>query len=1686
MTIRQQYVYQSLTTLFMFNSCPGDYVRNDLSVGLVTLLQDTVMFGGGSIRAICAALKLAWGSDELQDSMIRAINLVHLAGNASSIDASAIMSLLHDVVTSAMEEPALPYLSLTVGFMNVLLLPSSSFCVSEYIKPWMKHIVSLIAELERIHLPKTRSSLRECASRSEEAQHLKTVYERESISIFNSRMLPSSIENSMNVLMHLWNRPIEARNWLDMTKLSLGTRASNLGSFRAVERQSLSETSRLVSKSHEDILNIVLSFMYHGDENVQAAALDALKELAVHIPAAVSFKALPIVVHRIHRLSCGLPRTTSLDTCVKSHESDSNIILHYLNVLSKLAHYDKAVPFILRALQPLLIQSAPVLLQGVAVRILAGIWIETGRGYPHLRTSLLSYQNLFEKSQNEHACHGAATGNLSSLPLRLAVASSVHDVCTKDAMRSAELIPVLYAALQDHEPQVHAAVLHALADMCEQDALDFFGCWHVVRQLYPTMPEHSLSAVAWVRLLGAAQLDAEVFPEVTGNIVDALWIAATSQVAAIRGQAYKSLASFDLAILGEIGALGPLWEYPALLEQEVNGQEMTYDDSCIKNCESLISHVLQYDAELHRTRAKTRAGEHLKVETTSPVRYQSKGRMMLWSAKLQEGHQSLSTIYHKLIFSLPKIFLQSSRSTCSASGFAVLVPDLNPAAVLYLWEPVSKKGRTADEMMKSYEDVFKAICSMPLTLEGSRAMLPLHGPSIEEELSAWSCFVSRWLVAVEHAIDANRQSNRGKEGDVEAMGEAVQMVASRLFSEFRTFDVHKSPKAAYAIVALVYHCIKQRINVSEIVETYSTMLLELIEGLIDGQNHQNGEGHQQVPDVVRGCSCVALGYMFSAMRKYLGHKASELALELLLRGLRSTEDARYLAERSNPMLQIGCAIGGGFACHQLGTRHGEGDKACIGWIIEILSVLIHLSDAFTQDNRSAKVTKLLMSAGIRMGDVKSSTRKPVEHAIPRDHVDVRQAALSSLSNSIPSLLLLDQGSELLSALSRFVMQMVEDDFAVETNAELLAAIVNEAYSNDSISSLEVAEITAKLRALLLSSEGRIRAFSAVAIGKIIPVIGEQGFPFGLFLHSVDPSLACSDFLGFLQNSSDASSSLLKRGILRGIEGLVSRYPSSASDAIPIKRLLEVLQPLALKDKDAQVQRISGWILARMSYQARFFPQVQRQEGLKGEYNASGSQQNVVGASLSLWHVDSAIRYVVDVLAMMQWPDDDDSAEESESQQQTLGEVREVRKKLTSLQAGTLLRSLSSVAELPALNWTALLRQLMRYFPGNEDVQRGCIRLVLSHAQDGEVYQLRAFVEDIIFRSDRFESLKMSAKLDALKGFAKLLCLLPAGDRSMFLDRMCTWIILMMRKQEKHRLSLKARSLNGEASSLELESHMVAALVRGLSELARGNEALSDVARKSIFLKIMPCLQSPPTEVIGIRTVEKSRNQFSKQMECSPWIEILMCALSLNHGVVQTWIQDAESFRTSPLHWTWLTTALLSNGAKFDLSVLHQCRSAFMSGDVFSDPAMEDIATLMISRAFASPNPAIPAYSKQQWIFDLAKASEKCSNPRGSSRLVIACTVGLSICDPQADIAMPARLMNYGTALTMLPSSLLTLASESKPLCCDFIKALIHLLSVDFPIEHHERELRRHALKRCAVSLKQIMGNTWLEVFMNKI
>ena len=1633
---------------------------------LMSLLNDASCFGGDSIQTICYALKCCL--DGLTDSFLIKVvpALAAVLGSTGPNDSIAVISLLYDIIENILDEMD-DILPAYLVFTNIRILPEIAFCVSETLKLPLRQVASkLCLVLDKCFL----------------GQDERFPGEKDGNYRLETNLTCSFHDFYQNILLMLWRDPDKAQQWL----LSLIDYSENAGvAFPLEEAVSRVASRKEIDDHQNNLMYIVLSLAYHCNHFVQTASLQAFKAISIQSPV-TAISGLPIVLHRIQELSCDGQRW---------HDKSlrDKILLELMYDLALFARNASGVPFVIRSLQPLLSESSPIVLQSMALRIIANIWTDTGHGYHALRSALLSYSNAFHPSDNSMDSKSlmtpeclASSKYCKHFPLRISVAATLHDICTTDAGRASEFIGMIYLALKDFEPRVHSIALHTIAELCEQDALDFYASWHVIRKTFPTIPTDSASAVAWLRLLATSHLDSQAHPEICSKVLDAIWYATLSEDPLIRMQAYGSLTNFDFNVLEKMDLLGPLWEYADLLSREgkIEGQNET---ACRIACEKLVMKIFVYEYSSKASRPLSSAAHDVKLascEVTSAGRIRERTKVLSWSSAFKEGNVNMGKLTHKLVYSIPKLLLENTSWDMSTSKFITIIPDLCPASVLYLWDPPMSDIKAAARS-GGFQHVFEAITNLPVSIEGSIKMTLLNGPSIESELRAWSFFLDRWIATIQADIcDADPS-----EIEMKAMERAAEAVLPCLSSEFESFDLNRSCKAAFAIAALVEYCEKQHVDMGNIVRTSYELLIKFVEGCVYAKDQNPKNRTCQAAEVIQGAAAIGLGYMFSAVRKYIGMLAARRVIEILIGELRCGSFTTVNSfEVPSVSLQIGCAVGVGFACKQLAFMHEtfEGGRELISTVIQ---ELMNVSNVFHFCKKEVALMQKLTESGIVFSEPLDS------NAV---HFEVREAATNGLSTCIHSFEALEQGHEIYSLLATSLLQQIEDGDSSRSIALLLSNVAIAGYRSGCISDKDLSIIIFHLKDNLSKSQGKQIAIISETLGRIVADASKQGFPFCSFSCSATPKECVDLFIEILPMvHSLQSCNTAKKGILRGLAAFIIDLKSFEPNILT-KDVLQVLKRFATGSQDKDIQNAASWLLSDVCCQARIMAQV----GIEGDATLYGMNSRHVS-----WHIDGAMRYVVDALVACQWPEDeslsnlDEESKRNETEEDDLWLPSDTPKsdthsqekmkdgsQITCIQICSLLKILSSSKHVPALNWTAVLRKILRLYPDCL-VKRNCFEFVVSHAKYSEMYQLRNFVEFDILEMKQLKKLDLESKVVVFRNLKVFINILPAYDGVLLLEYLGNYMLSLISdwKESKAEPNMET-SMEPACKPATSCQDLLNACFQGFGEIMTGEEAsLSRIAADYFFMKAMPLLGKPPLELIGITHIAIEKGLQNSSIS-SVWTTILKYTRSADCDTMHHLLnRNNNEFSRAPLLWTWIAANVLASRTDFGLECFQSVRSAFMSDRIFLEESTQDMASIMVARALATQSANVSVSSKYQWVFDVVVACENNPNRPGMFKLSVVSTIAfsLAVCFPVP--APQSILLSYPLALELLPKCLSALAMHSRDSYIPLIASIIRIFLRSDGLTPSQAGIHHEVVRKCAIALRHALKRSlWCDLFMDTL
>ncbi len=1519
---------------------------------------------------------------------------------------------------------------------------------------------------------------------------------------------------SASLLSMLWSNTSAARCWLHSLESDLSL----------IETPSTNTSYSLFPPT----ATLLLSLVHHPEAAVATAAVEGVIA-AVHAAPLFGITALPVLIHKLHTTvekiimlsSNGSGSGEKINKKLEYKEALATV-LSTLYALPRLAVHPSTVAFTIRALQPLLAPPAPEFLQGVALRLLCEMWLTTGRGFPHLRTALLSY------AAPSGGRRTAITPDMvENSVLRRAWAASLADVCDQDGERAQDLVHSITECLANQEKgakptaEVQAAGLECVAELCEADILDFYKAWKVVKPLVPTLPQHPLAAAAWLRFLASGGLDAAVYPEISRGILKALWAAACdvslSQV--VRNQACASLAAFDFVVLEENDLLSQeMWEYAALLKTSSiitnstitnsisRSTNTTITSNSSRSCEELVVHVLGYE---HATRRRQRSGK----ESTKLTTGKSTGRLP-WSNRTRAAAAALGSdggargVQHKLVSTFPKALLGCGSR--DPKEFIRRIPDISPIAVLLLWSPPppssSSSQQTAKKTTNATAVVAKqagaAYCSVfaELCKQSDAGFNGTTYTNNSQVLAAWASFLRRWTSAAKDAAAASAAAgvpttptpNEKTTAGAQAVWQVIKasLQSGNTTTSTSSVNVTVVSTAACAAAALASSVFPQPIKL--IVEEVFEFLTQ------HAQYDLNGS------IFIQAASCTALGHCSDVARSILGLPAASAALEVLQRHLANAD--------APPAVRAASAIGLSLAVKQLSSKVNASLQN-VGTLVK--SLVLSLLAASRVDD--APVTSFLQQTDFYQED---SSKEVVD------------AVLIGLSDCLSIVLSVGLPTDLLctlrTAATEMLLSATSPTLAVHGVCQLLKSSTLVGYKINSITATEVVETLNYLQQIAASGSaaftstsarnarsgggggqmqnGKLAGAAALALGSMIPSLIKEGF---VFPSSTSSSHYLESIVLLAKNSSDSklmsSRGSAKQGAAAGIASVLSGVLHQSGggrmgeDVVVVvfnemeKQAFDVLESLSLKDEDSRARRGCAHALAELCWSARhggkkLQPLIEDSSTSTAATAESATTANLTKGIASLPD-NSALRYLCETLESGTWPEVQDHHDNDDDV-----EKKETPVLLTSEQAASVLRCLAAAPRLPVLDWSAACRRVLRSHPGSAEVQKGVVLLFSSHASVSQALQMYEFISEDIFGQPGFINWQPEAQYAVLKEMHQLLVALPDAEAASVLRMLCSDTVCPD--------VFSNRSV--DKSAVEWQTTLLQGLSATAATMKEDNINLGKIAWECAVHAVLPKLPVPCTWPLGLNLstlqhyVEKEDTVNNNKI-MAPWLQLLTCALTASKSsatVLDRLCSEEippDTFAKNPVHWTWLCAALVENNG-VDLRGLQQPRNFILSGSNGGDSRGSidktmDIVLLLVSRAVGSC-PTATIAQKQQWILDILHASANCAAPAAAVTLAVLATVAVASgsgggrnnssesCFGKAHNV----LIECETAVNALPSSLRYLAETIKPCPVTLVTAIVEALG-GTAAANDDWKGKRELQKQCCWALRHALpSETWVELY----
>lgn len=500
--------------------------------------------------------------------------------------------------------------------------------------------------------------------------------------------------------------------------------------------------------------------------------------------------------------------------------------------------------------------------------------------------------------------------------------------------------------------------------------------------------------------------------------------------------------------------------------------------------------------------------------------------------------------------------------------------------------------------------------------------------------------------------------------------------------------------------------------------------------------------------------------------------------------------------------------------------------------------------------------------------------------------------------------------------------------------------------------------------------------------------------------------------------------------------------------------------------------------------------------------------------------NSALRYLCETVDSGVWPEIYEQGEKEDShavdeniqgrKEETLSIV-EQSTPLTSDQAAAVLRCLAAAPRLPAMDWSAACRRLLRTHQGSAAVQKAVLMLFSTHASVSQVLHMYEFISEDIFGQPGFTAWQPEAQHAVLEGLDRLLAAVPDAEATSVIRMACSGKICPDAFQ----------STTSNGSCIRQPVEWQASLLQGLAATAaekKVKDGIGQTAWECAMHAVLPKLPTPTTWPLGLKLpalhhyIQKDASNKNKKPSSTanlqfvimkPWVFLLECALTAPSAVLERLCSEeinSTTFAKNPVHWTWLCAALVANNG-VDLRGLQQPRNYIIKGGGKSSGGdddgnknndkinndNEDVVVLLVARALVACLNATLA-QKQQWIMDVLHAAEKCTAPAAAVKLAACATIALatSSCSSTSNSKQDREcfgkshslLVDCDTALSELPCSLKCLAESIEPSPVALLKSVVMAIG-STEVKEGNKELQ----KRCCLALRHALpSETWVELY----
>ncbi|XP_010555953.1 PREDICTED: protein RST1 [Tarenaya hassleriana] len=992
-----------------------------------------------------------------------------------------------------------------------------------------------------------------------------------------------------------------------------------------------------------------------------------------------------------------------------------NALPKLLSLLPSLASQPVMVPLVVQTITPMLRKDVKGLLYATAIRLLCKTWEINDRAFSSLQ-DVLRPKGFVDFISERNIC--------------ISMAATIRDVCRRHPDRGVDLILSVQASIESQDSAVRALGFQSLSHLCEADVIDFYTAWGVIEKHAQSITMNPSLAHSLCVLLGWGAMDAEAYPEDAEKVLKILWEIASFvqmthdfQWTKARVSALSALGQYEVSFIKEnISDLDG--NYAKLLFSETNPE-------ILRALEDLLIKIIMHEHTFRRRNVKEKKVPVSKIE--------------------------------KLLDVIPQVIFPSGKgmNIRELPGAALLCLSFSPRSLNH----GASKG--FHDLHGQYEDAFKEIvASLQLSRNIAIALISLQ---------SMKSFMRRWMRANIIFIDATA---------ADISSDKTSKAASKILKSLVHMAEETLPRCAENIaLALGALCAVLPAAVHNIKATASKFLLDWL----FKYEHEH----------LQWTAGISLGLISSSLHA-TDHKQKFQNISGLL---------EVLCSSKSTFVKGACGVGLGFSCQDLLTRaevsenpiigsetHRNQEERFVGRIAKILaSILVRflhtssdildslsaLFPVFKEDNVTSfsqlsddnsedfdddiwGIAGLIIGLGLSVGAIYRTGRKDavlkikdliiswVPHAYSLKQISGSSMDISERAFSVGACLALPVVINFCQKMELFDYREV--DHLIKGFKELISEL------------LDVKKSGAFHTSLLIAS--------CIGAGETLGCVLNEG------IHPIDVEPIKSLLELFRTCYSGLHPPVVHFG---GMLGVVNALGAGAGNLVYSHPLPRTPQT---NSEEKEISYVSGPLLSSLIFTQHLTPVVQ-EIFLIAQNNKDHRLQLYAAWAISIFRNYMWSRGTLSLTSDIQ-PDNSHRklASHSVSEDAMVSELAQWMKNLKLPEAGgslnigtvaTILRCMSRAPRLPALDWGATIRRLMK----QEALREECFRLSLAHASQHD--ELLAFLDDLSELS-RFNALELNLQSCMLCHLGDMMRIFSGSRTEKLLDDMSHFITSLSSNQ----------------------------------------------------------------------------------------------------------------------------------------------------------------------------------------------------------------------------------------------------------------------------------------------------------------